>query len=206
MGKKDSKTKKRKPFNPIRNVEKLHELKQKLRKNKSNSNEEEPGASSSATGENNKHFSSEKEREIILHIMDLFSSNSDMVEYREKLNAIILTMKGKIGTHHLLITYIKNVLLVVSLKGIYVNCSDSFFEYIMTLNSQISMGCFYYLPRREQISYKYGIPLDEKPEKEYLEGIIAFVCNLLDECIPEVLSHIAKSANLKKENTSPTFH
>ena len=206
MGKNHSKKKNHKPFNPIRNVEKLQELKQKLRKNKSNSNEKEPGASSSVTGDNEKHFSSEKEREIILHIVDIFSSNSDMVEYREKLNAIILTIKGRIGTHRLLITYMKNVLLVVSLKGIYANCTDSFFEHIMTLNSQISMGCFYYSPEKEQILYKVGIPLHEKPEEEFLEGIIAFVCYLLDECVPEVLSYITESENLKKKNIRPTFH
>ena len=204
MGKKNSKTKNRKPFNPIRNAEKLLELKRTLREDKPNNNKKGPDASSSATGEKKEHFSSEKE--IILHIVDLLSINSDMVEYHEKVNAIILTMKGKIGTHRFLITYMKNVLLVVSLKGIYVNCTDSFFGHIMTLNSQISMGCFYYLPKREQICYKFGIPLHEKPSKEFLEGIIAFVCNLLDECVPEVLSYIAESVCFKKENTRPTFH
>jgi hypothetical protein len=207
MGKNNSRRRNHKPFNPIRNVEKLHELRPKLRKLESDNNGRGPKASSPPSEEKKKENFLEKDREIVLHVRKLFSKNGEMAEYREDPNAIILSIKGDYDIHPLSISCHSSVLQILSVKKINANnISNADLKYIMHLNFKILMGNFCYIPERECFVYYLSVPLYEKPEKEFVESIIKYTVDVLDDYVPEIISCIHEANHWKKENRSPTFH
>ena len=207
MGKNCFKKKNHKPFNSIRNVEKLLELRSKIKKHNPDNNEREPGTSSSSPGEKEDHMFSEKDREILLHVRKLFSKNGKMPEYHEESNAIILAMKGEIGAHPFIVAYRHNVLSIFSLKKISTNnSSERIMKYIMALNSNIPMGSFDYSLKREGFIFKLGIPLHRKPTKVFIVRLIVYVSEVMDEYIPKIFSCFHASQSLEKEVENPTYH
>ena len=133
---------------------------------------------------------SEKNRQIVLHIRELFSRKGEMPEYDEALNAIVLVIRDEFkNTYPLLISHYDDVLFILSLKDLEVKRSEEVLKHILNLNWNIKMGCFFYSLKKNICSYKLSIPLPDEPTKEFMERVIAGVCRILDKHTPEILSH-----------------
>ena len=202
MSKKHSKKKNHKPFNPIHTVEKLHEPRPKLKNSKTDNNWKDPKDSSSPSGENKELVFSKGDREIILHIRSLLSQNGEMPEYLEKTNEIEFAIEGVFDTHHLGVSCYSNVLKIFSLKQVNAinRCSNEAFKYITNLSFKIQMGGFCYSPEGDSFIYYLGIPLYEKPKRQFVESIIKHVIKILDNYVPEIISCIHGTNHLKKED------
>ena len=209
MSKKLSKKKNRKPFNPIRNVEKLQELRAKLRKLESDNNGRGPKASFPPSEEKKKGDFSERDKEYVLYIGNLLAQKGIMVEYLEKKNGFTFSIKSDSDLHHLGISCCSDVLKIFSLKDLYEvssRCSNEAFKQIMHLNFKIQVGGFCYVPESDSITYYLGVPLYEKPKRKFVESLIMHVVKVLDNCVPAVISYIDQAKYCKKEEKSPTFH
>ena len=207
MGKKHSKTKKQKPFNPIRNAEKLFELRPKLKKNSLDNDEREPDAPSSLPKGKGKLMFSEEDREIVLSIREMFSNKGEMPKYKEKFNAISVPIEGDFDIHPLHISCCHSVLRIFSEKHIDANnISEEVLKHVMDLNFRINMGSFYYLKVKDCFVFRMTVPLYEKPEKAFVEGLVEYVIDILDVHVPEILSCVNEIPRWNKEKKSPTFH
>ena len=150
---------------------------------------------------------SKKDRETVSSIREMFSKDGNMPEYREDLNAVILAMNGKFDTHLLFVGCLKNVLKIMSARSVDArNCSGEFFRYVMELNLSILLGYFCYSSMGDQVVYKLNVPLNEKPEKEFITKIITYAFNVLDDCVPEIISHIHENQNGNEEKRNSTYH
>jgi hypothetical protein len=209
MRKKHFKKKNHKPFNPIRNVEKLQELRPKLRKYESHNNGRDPKVSSSPSEEKKRLMFSERDKEYVLHIGNLLAQKGIMVEYLEKKNGFTFSIKGDSDIHHLGISCCSDVLKIFSLKDLYgvsSRCSNEAFKQIMHLNFKIQVGGFCYVPESDSITYYLGVPLYEKPKRKFVESLIMHVVKVIDNCVPAVISYIDQAKHWKKKAKSPTFH
>jgi hypothetical protein len=207
MGKNNREGKKSKPFNPIRNVEKLQELKPKLRKLESNNNGTEFNPKQHISSKKKDQMFSIQDREIILHIRELFPQNGEKVDYYKEANAIILQIKKDLNVHPLLIGCRCSVLHIFSMKNISTsNTSNDVLKYIMDINSSIPIGGFYYNTKNEGFMYQMTVPLYEKPSKEFIWSLLAYSVDILEEYVPEILLSTNEAHHQKRENINPTIH
>jgi hypothetical protein len=207
MGKNNREGKNSKPFNPIRNVEKLQELKPKLRKLESNNNGTEPDSHQHVSSEKKEQMFSIKDREIILYIRELFLNNGEKVDYFKETNAIIFPIKKDLNVHPLLISCRCSVLHIFSMKNISAsNSSNEVLKYIMCINSKIPMGGFYYNTKKDSFMYQMTAPLYEKPGKEFIWSLLAYSVDILEEYVPEILLSTNEAHHQKRENINPTLH
>jgi len=207
MAKNHSKKKKQQNFNPIRNVEKLQELRPKLGKFKSNNNEAEPCSFQHVSKEQEKQMFSVQDREIILHIRELFPNNGEKADYFKDTNAIILPIKTDLNVHPLIIGCSCSVLHIISMKNISTsNSSNEVLKSIMGINSRIPMGGFYYNTNNDGFGYQMTVPLYEKPGKEFVGSLLAYSVDILEEYVPEILLTTNEAHYPKREHVNPTFH
>ena len=205
MGKNHSKKKKHKPFHPIPNGNKLQKLKPKLRKLESDNSGRNPKSSSSPSGEKDKRIFSEKDRENVLHIRRIFSNAGKMPEYHEKSNAIKFSVKGDLSTHRLCISCYSDVLKIFTFIDTN-NNSNELLNHLMELNFRMQMGSFCCNTERDYIMFNLGIPLNGKLEKDFIGSIIKYTANILDDCIPGIITCIREANHWKREDRNPTFH
>ena len=135
----------------------------------------------------------------------MFVKDGEMPEYREDLNAIKFPVKGDLGTHRLFISCYSNVLRIFSFIDSN-NSSNEVLNHIMKLNLKIQMGSFFYSTERDYIMFNLGVPLYGKLEKGFIESIIKYAVDVLDDCVPKLISCIHEANHWKKEDTSPTIH
>ena len=150
---------------------------------------------------------SEKDREVVLNIREMFSKDGEMPEYREEFNLIRVPIEGDYDIHPLLIKCSDSVLSIFSAKAIDAkNSSEKALKHIMNLNFRINMGGFHYITERDCFMFKMSVPLCEKPEKAFLGGLLKYAIDVLDDYVPEIISCINNANHWKKEGVSPTFH
>ena len=207
MGKNHFKKKNHKAFNPIRNVEKLQELRPKLKNLETDNNGRDPNVYSSLSEEKEKRMFSEKDRENILHIRNMCSKSGKMPEFCEYLNGIFLILNGDIYDHPILMTCINNTLKILSVKGLKApNCSRETFMYVLKLNRSLPIGSFCYGSEEESFAYKLNIPLFEKPTLDLIIRLLYYTAHILDNYMPEIISHIRENQNGNRERKNPTIH
>ena len=207
MAKNHSKKKKHKPFNSIRNVEKMQELRPKLSKLESKDNGTEPGSDCHTSSEREEQLFSKTDREIILHIRELFPNNGKTAEYLKEENGIILSIRRDCNIYPFLISCYSSVLHIFSMENINVNnSSNEVLKHIMGINSRIQMGGFKYNSKEDCFVYQLTVPLYEKPKKEFIGSLLAYTVDIIEDYVPEFLVSTSEAHHLKGEHVNPTFH
>ena len=207
MGKNHSKKKKQKPFNTIRNAEKLQELRPKLRKLESDDNGTEPGSDCHASNEREEQMFSKKDRKMILHIRELFPNNGETVEYFKETNGIIFPITKGSKMYPILVSCYSSVLHIFSMENINVNnSSNKVLKHIMGINFRILMGGFQYNTKKDCFVYQMTVPLYEKPKKEFIGSLLTYSVDILEEYVPEIISSSNEASHQKREHINPTFH
>ena len=193
-----------KKFNPKRNVERISRPKLRLRGYSSQNDGKNCQFYISAFGRRYNEKFSKEEREMTLHIRDLFSDNGERTEYFSRSNSIILIMGNDNCKQPISITFMHSFLVIYSLNGIITGKDDNVYErtlkYIEPLNSSIPMGRFDYFPEGEIFLFKLDTPLYQKPTKEFMESIFAYINDVLNKCIPKIHLHIYQLDIAKKED------
>ena len=196
--------KKHKNFNSNRIDKKFRRSKLRLRGYSSQNDGKNCQSYISAFGRRYNENFSKKEQEMTLHIRDLFSDNGERAEYFNRSNSIILIIKNDNCNQPIILTYMDSLLIIYSLNGVITGKDDSVYErtlkYIETLNSGIPMGSFDYFPEGEIFLFKLVAPLYQKPKKEFMESILAYINDVLNKCIPKIHLHIYHLDIAKKED------
>jgi hypothetical protein len=193
-----------KNFNPKRNVKRISRPKIRLRGYSSQNDDKNCQFYISAFGRRYNEKFSKKEQEMILHIRDLFSDNGERTEYFSRSNTNNLIMENDNCNQPIILTYMDSLLIIYSLNGVITGKDDSVYErtlkYIETLNSGIPMGSFDYFPEGEIFLFKLVTPLYQKPKKEFMESILAYINDVLNKCIPKIHLHIYQLDIAKRED------
>ena len=189
MTKYHNKKKKQKPFNQVRNGEKLQELRPKLKESKSTNNQTKPDSKCRASGRQEEQMFSKEDREIILHIRKLFSNNGKMAQYSKETNGIILSPKKDCKIYPLLISCCSSVLNIFTIENIKVNNnSNEVLKHVMGINYRMLMGGFKYNTKKNCFIYQLAVPLYEKPEKDFIGSLLSYTVDMLEDYVPEVIS------------------
>lgn len=207
MGENHFKKKNHKPFNPIRNGEKPQELRPKLKNLETDNNGRNPDIYPHPSEVREERAFSEKDKEIISHIRKMCTNDGEMPEFHEDLNAIFLTLNGEFYNHPILMCCIDNILKILAVKEIKAaNCSKETLMNILRLNTSLPVGSFCYGVEKESITYKLNIPLLEEPTKEFIARLLFYTAGILDNCTPEIISHIQKNQNGNREKKNHTIY
>lgn len=158
----------------------------------------------SAIGRKHRGKFSVIEKEMMLHIRDLFTDNGERAEYFNWSNSIILTMENDLYIYPFIMSFKNDVLTIYSIIGHDTGDDDSIYErmleYIGSLNFNIPMGSFDFCSELEMFLFKLGIPLYEKPSKEFIEKIFNYIRDTLNKYIHRINSRLEELSRIKKEN------
>jgi len=150
---------------------------------------------------------SQEDREMILHIRDLFSLNGNKPKYNEEANTVILPVSRGKSTHLLFMTYEKNILRIFSIVPLDIqDCSVQFLKYVLNLNFDIKMGGLCWSETIGRLLFQLSVPMIEKPTKEELSMPMRYFVEVMDENVLELISYFYESRKLGERPITNTFH
>jgi len=148
-----------------------------------------------------------KDKELIQYIRSFFPINGDLPEYHEQTNTILLVIKGDPEPHPLLMGYSKGILKITAWKTIPANnFSTVLLKHILSINQTLPLGGFYYSVGTGDFGYSAGIPIHGIPTKDFLTFVLSYVKDILDMCVPEIISCSSMLYYSEAWNINQTFH
>jgi hypothetical protein len=150
---------------------------------------------------------SEADREMVLHIRNLFPCNDRLPKYHEDSNGIIFGVEGETITHMFLVSFQKSVLKVLSLNGAKVNdCSEKTVRRLIALNAYVPMGRFCLSPKADHLILKIDIPMEQKPTQLFITSLIYYACDTMEKFTPLISSVSHGLGKLKEKTEKHTYH